>query len=80
MDKFKRYVVIERTFERIEKAARLVDLIKCLEKADRYNIIDFAVIGKPDYKPECSFISDAGLYLLKSHFTVVENMTEEVKT
>lgn len=74
MDKFKRYVVIERTFERIDQAAEMVDAIMLSESKDRYNIIDYAIIGKPNIKTgwDLGFISDNGLKMLKEKFCVVE--------
>ena len=74
MDKFKRYVVIERTFERIDQAAEMVDAIMLSESKDRYNIIDYAIIGKPNIKTgwDLGFISDNGLKKLQSMFCVVE--------
>ena len=74
MDKFKRYFVIERTFERIDQAAEMVDAIMLSESKDRYNIIDYAIIGKPNIKTgwDLGFISDNGLKKLQSMFCVVE--------
>lgn len=75
MDRFKRFIVLERTFEKIDEACDLVDEIMCRESSGRYNIIDYAIIGRPDYETgwDLGFISDNGLNLLKSRFNVVED-------